>query len=220
VVFYEVGLALHRANPDLLPEWARNFGLGARTGIVGLQEESKGVVPDNSWKQAALNQPLFEGDAVNSAIGQGYVLVTPLQIARLLAAIGNGGQLVRPRVIDRIVSIEGQEEKFTPDIVDTLPLAPETLALLQGSLREITSGARGTARKAFEGIEYTVAGKTGTAESGQEEPHAWFAGYAPAEEPRVAIAVVLEEAGEGSQVAAPLFRQVLEAFFEWEASQT
>ena len=92
--------------------------------------------------------------------------------------------------------------------------------MVQQSLEDITSGARGTARAAFQGINYTVAGKTGTAESGQKNPHAWFAGYSPADEPRVAIAVVLEEAGEGSKVAAPLFRQVLEAFFEWEASQT
>ena len=75
------------------------------------------------------------------------------------------------------------------------------------------------ARQAFEGITYTVAGKTGTSESGQEKPHAWFAGYAPATSPRVAIAVILEHAGEGSKEAAPLFRQVVEAFFAWEKAQ-
>jgi len=88
IVFYEVGLALHRANPDLLPEWSRTFGLGARTNIFGLYEESQGVVPDNAWKQATFGRPLFEGDAVNSGIGQGYTLVTPLQIVRILAAMG------------------------------------------------------------------------------------------------------------------------------------
>jgi penicillin-binding protein 2 len=218
-VFYEVGLALHRADPQLLPNWARAFGLGAPTEIAGLQE-NEGVVPDQAWKQAKFNQPLFDGDAVNSAIGQGYMLVTPLQIARLLAAIGNGGRLVRPRVVDRIVSIDGVEQVFEPEIAGTLPISAENLALIQGSLNQITSGARGTARPAFEGITYTVAGKTGTAESGQKEPHAWFAGYAPIDKPRVAIAVMLEEAGEGSKVAAPLFRQTLEAFFEWEVGQT
>lgn len=219
VVFYEVGLALHRKDPQLLPDWARTYGLDNLTNIVGI-EESKGVIPDHAWKQANFGQPLYDGDAVNMAIGQGFVLVTPLQIVRILAALGNGGRLLRPRVIDRILNVDGTEHIYEPEVASTLPISPENLALIQGSLEEITSGARGTARQAFEGITYTVAGKTGTAESGQEEPHAWFAGYAPTDAARVAIVVVLEEAGEGSKVAAPLFRQVLEAFFEWEAGQT
>jgi penicillin-binding protein 2 len=220
VVFYEVGLALHRADPSLLPDWARNFGLGSRTNLFGVAEESRGVVPDNDWKLANLNEPLFDGDAVNSAIGQGFVLATPLQITRMLAAVANGGNLIRPRVIDKIVTIDGAETIITPEVVGSLPILPENLALIKESLNAITSGARGTARQAFEGATYSVAGKTGTAESGFEEPHAWFAGYAPADEPRVAITVMVEQSGEGSKVAAPLFRQVLEAFFEWEASQT
>ncbi len=218
VVFYEVGLAIHRDNPQTLPDWARLFGLGNPTDIFGL-EESSGVVPDKAWKQSHLNEPLFDGDAVNSAIGQGYMLVTPLQVARMLAAVGNGGRLLRPRIVDRIVHVDGTEQRFEPETVRMLPISPENLALIRGSLEDITSEARGTARKAFEGFAHTVAGKTGTAESGQEEPHAWFAGYAPADSPHVAIAVVLEYGGEGSKEAAPLFRKVAEAFFRWEANQ-
>ncbi len=219
IVFYEVGLALHRNNPQTLPDWARAFGLGQPTNIFGL-EESTGVIPDNAWKQANLNEPLFDGDAVNAAIGQGYTLVTPLQVAGMLAALGNGGKLIRPRIVDRILNVDGTEETFAPEVVNTLPISPENVTLIQNSLEDITSGARGTARHVFEGFSHTVAGKTGTAESGQEEPHAWFAGYSPADIPRVVIAVVLEHAGEGSKEAAPLFRQVTEAFFEWEANQT
>jgi penicillin-binding protein 2 len=219
IVYYEVGLALHRHDPQALPDWARALGLGAPTNIFGV-EESRGVMPDAAWKQANFGQPLFDGDVVNSAIGQGFVLVTPLQIVRMLAALGNGGQLFRPRLVERIVNVGGTEQVFEPEIAGTLSISPENLALIQTSLKDITSGARGTAREAFEGFAYTVAGKTGTAESGQEEPHAWFAGYSPADAPRVAIAVVLEHAGEGSKKAAPLFRQVTEAFFEWEAGQT
>ncbi len=218
VVFYEVGLMLHRADPNLLSEWSRNYGLGSPTDIFGLREESRGVVPDNAWKQSVLGEPVYDGDAVNAAIGQGYTLVTPLQIARLLAAVGNGGKLVRPRVIERIVAVDGVETLIEPEINGTLPAMPETLALIQNSLSAVTSEAGGTARQVFEGVDYTVSGKTGTAESGQEEPHAWFAGYSPTVEPRVAIAVVVEEAGEGSKVAAPLFRQVLETFYNWEAN--
>jgi penicillin-binding protein 2 len=217
VVFYEVGLALHKQDPQLLPDWARAFGLGRPTDILGV-EESSGVVPDNAWKEARFNQPLFDGDAVNSAIGQGFMLSTPLQVARLLAATGNGGRLMKPRIIDRIVNVDGSEQVFEPEVMGMLPLSPESLALIRGSLEAVVSGARGTARQAFEGIPYTVAGKTGTSESGQEEPHAWFAGYAPADNPRVAVAVILEHAGEGSKQAAPLFRQVVEAFFAWEAT--
>ncbi|MBN1219121.1 MAG: penicillin-binding protein 2 [Anaerolineae bacterium] len=219
VVFYNLGLALHRQDPQLLPDWARAFGLGNPTGIAGVAE-SGGVVPDNAWKQNKFNQPLFDGDTVNVAIGQGFMLTTPLQIARLLAAIGNGGRLLKPRLIDRLVNPDGSEQVFEPEEIGTLLLSPENLNIIQSSLEAVVSGARGTARQAFEGITYTVAGKTGTSESGQEEPHAWFAGYAPADNPRVAIAVVLEHAGEGSKEAAPLFRQVGEAFFEWEANQT
>lgn len=218
VVFYEVGLALHKSDPQLLPNWARACGLGVPTEIIGVTE-SVGVVPDDAWKRANLNEPLFDGDAVNSAIGQGFMLTTPIQVARLTAAVGNGGRLMRPRLIDRIVSVDGEERVLKPEVAGTLPLSAPHLALIQRSLEAVTSGARGTARQAFEGITYTVAGKTGTAESGQAEPHAWFTGYTPADTPRVAITVVLEHAGEGSQVAAPLFRQVAEAFFEWEARQ-
>lgn len=218
VVFYEVGLALHKSDPQLLPNWARACGLGVPSEIIGVPENS-GVVPDDAWKRANLNEPLFDGDAVNSAIGQGFMLTTPIQVARLTAAIGNGGRLLRPRLIDRIVTVDGEEQVLEPEVAGTLPLSTENLSLIQQSLEAVTSGARGTARQAFEGITYTVAGKTGTAESGQDKPHAWFTGYAPADTPRVAITVILEHAGEGSQVAAPLFRQVAEAFFEWEARQ-
>jgi len=219
VVFYEVGLALHRSDRQLLPDWARAYGLGAATGVIGIQEAT-GVVVDDLWKQAKYNEPLFDGDAVNLAIGQGFMLASPLQINRLIAAIANGGRLVTPRIIDRIVAVDGSEEVFEPEEAGILSISAETMTLIRQSLEAVVSGAQGTARQAFEGITYTVAGKTGTAESGQEEPHAWFAGYAPADNPRVAITVILEHAGEGSRHAAPLFRQVLEAFFEWEATQS
>ena len=218
VVFYEVGLALHKADPQVLPDYARAFGLGLPTDIIGVAE-STGVVVDDAWKRANLNQPLFDGDAVNSAIGQGDMLGTPLQIARLLAAIGNGGYLMRPYLIEKIVGVDGVEQIIEPKVMGDLPVSPENMELIRRSLEAVVSGARGTARQVFEGITYTVAGKTGTSESGQEEPHAWFAGYAPAEDPQVAIAVILEHAGEGSKEAAPLFRQVVEAFFDWQAQQ-
>lgn len=211
-VFYEVGQALDQANPNLLPEMARAFGLGQLTGVEGV-EETPGLAPDPAWKLAQQGAGWFAGDAVNMAIGQGYLLVTPLQIASLLAAVGNGGTLYRPQLVQRVSSPAGPQQAAEPEVVSRLPVSQEHLAVIRQGLEGVVSGAGGTARSAFEGAAFTAAGKTGTAESGQAEPHAWFAGYAPAEAPQVAIAVIVEHAGEGSKAAAPLFRQVAEAFF-------
>ncbi len=212
VVFYDVGLALHNADPRILPNMARAFGLGSVTGIVGV-EETSGLVPDLAWKVAEKGESWFPGDTVNLAIGQGYLLTTPLQIANLLAAVGNGGTLYRPQLIQRIVEPAGPEQVSQYEVLTRLPVATEHQSVIRTALEGVVSGAKGTARQAFEGLAFTAAGKTGTAETGREEPHAWFAGYAPADSPQIAIAVVVEHAGEGSQEAAPLFRQLAEAYF-------
>jgi penicillin-binding protein 2 len=102
---------------------------------------------------------------------------------------------------------------FEPAVVAQLPVGAENLAVIRDSLHEVTSASYGTAYQAFEGLGVSAAGKTGTAESGQQNPHAWFAGYAPAQDPEIAIAVIVEHTGEGSTYAAPLFRKVLEAYF-------
>jgi penicillin-binding protein 2 len=210
-VFYDVGLALENADPQILPDMARAFGLGAATGITGV-DEITGLVPDPVWKSAEKGEDWFPGDSVNLAIGQGYLLVTPLQIANMLAAMGNGGVLYRPQLIQRISNPNGSDQMSQPEVLASLPVTPENLAVIRTGLEGVVSGPRGTARKAFEGTSFTAAGKTGTAESGQEEPHAWFAGYAPANSPEIAVAVVVEHAGEGSKEAAPLFRQIVEAY--------
>jgi penicillin-binding protein 2 len=212
VVFYDVGLALQNTDPQILPDTARACGLGTVTGITGV-EETAGLVPDPAWKLVEKGESWFPGDSVNLAIGQSYLLSTPLQMANLLAAVGNGGTLYRPQLVRRIVEPIGPEQVNQPEVLARLPISPENLAVIRRGLEGVVSGARGTAREAFEGATFTAAGKTGTAETGQEEPHAWFAGYAPADSPQVAIAVLLEHAGEGSKQAAPVFRQVAEAYF-------
>ncbi|RME41433.1 MAG: penicillin-binding protein 2, partial [Caldilineae bacterium] len=218
VVFYEVGLALHRQDPALLPAMARAFGLGAPTGIMGV-DEAGGLVPDDEWKTAALGEHFFEGDAVNMAIGQGYMLVTPLQIARLLAAVATGGTLHRPQIVRRLSARDTGDQYFSPEETGALPLSAENLTVIQQALVNVAHGRRGTARKAFEGVAFTVAGKTGTAETTVDAPHAWFAGYAPADDPAVVVAVLLENAGEGSEKAAPLFRLMVESYFDWAANR-
>jgi penicillin-binding protein 2 len=216
VVFYDVGLALQKADPQILPDMARDFGLGVVTGIAGV-EETPGLVPDRAWKLAEKSESWFDGDSVNLAIGQSYLLSTPLQIANLLAAIGNGGTLFRPQLVQRIVEPVGPEQVNQPETLARLPISPQNLTIIREALKGVVSGPRGTAREAFEGATFTAAGKTGTSETGQEEPHAWFAGYAPAESPQVAIAIILEHAGEGSKEAAPLFRQMAETYFARQA---
>jgi penicillin-binding protein 2 len=137
----------------------------------------------------------------------------------MMAAVGNGGSLYRPQVVEMIASDPNQPDwVFEPVVVAQLPVSAENLAVIQRSLDKVTSASHGTAYRPFEGSALSVAGKTGTAESGRQDPHAWFAGYAPADEPEIAIAVIVEHSGEGSVYAAPLFRQVAEAYFGIEAS--
>ncbi len=212
ITFYQVGLMLNGLNQEVLPDYARRFGLGAPTGIE--VEEEAGLVPDPAWKIQAKGEGWAPGDAVNLAIGQGELLVTPLQIATMLAAVGNGGTLYRPQVVQMIAADpKNPEWTFEPAAVAQLPNSADSLAVIQDSLHKVTSTSYGTAYRAFEGLEISAAGKTGTAESGQHNPHAWFAGYAPAQAPEIAIAVVVEYSGEGATYAAPLFRQVVEAYF-------
>jgi penicillin-binding protein 2 len=214
IVFYEVGKHLGELDPSLLGQYARGFGLGRPTGLEGF-DEAGGVVPDPTWKTQNVHETWYPGDSVNMAIGQGYMLVTPLQMAVMLAAVANGGTLYQPQLVRRIDAAGDEPEiRPAPKPVGKLPITAEHLQVIQKALLGVTSGARGTALQAFKGFPVKVAGKTGTAENQAEDPHAWFAGYAPADKPpQIAIAVLIEQAGEGSEAAAPVFRRVAEAFF-------
>jgi penicillin-binding protein 2 len=212
ITFYQVGLLLNGTDPALLPRFAKGFGLGAPTNL-GI-EEAAGQVPDPEWYLQTYGWSWLPGDAVNLAIGQGDLLVTPLQIARLMAAVGNGGTLYEPRVVLQAGDeLDRPQQVFEPAAAGSLPVGADTLGIIQAALLDVTAHSAGTAYRAFEGLTLPVAGKTGTAESGQEKPHAWFAGYAPAENPEIAIAVIVENSGEGSTFAAPLFRKVVETYF-------
>ncbi len=216
VVFYSVGKRLDETNPEMLPRFAREFGFGEPTGIEGVLEEG-GLVPDPAWKASAVGEVWWVGDTVNLSIGQGYLLVTPLQIARMIAAVGNGGTLYRPYVI-RSLGPAGDilpERVSTPEVVGTLPVSPQNLQAIQEALLGVTTKSIGTAPQRFYGLSIPVAGKTGTAEVGgpDTQPHSWFAAYAPDDDPEIAIAIIVENAGEGTTVAAPLTRQVIEAYY-------
>jgi penicillin-binding protein 2 len=212
--FWHIGLDFfQRGMVTTISDMARAFGLGAPTGIeIG---DAAGNIPD----------PASAVDAVNLAIAQGNTQITPLQVADFIAAVGNGGTLYKPSVIDSIVPVEGDPTYvFTPTLRGTLPVSPENLSIIQDAMVSVVMNPRGTAyRTSAYGLNsfvtntgIPVAAKTGTAESGYSDPHAWFAGYTFAgleNRPDIAVAVLVENGGEGSVVAAPIFRRVLEIYF-------
>lgn len=215
--FYTIAYDLYQYGPNYMSQIAREFGLGQATRIEQIAE-TPALIPDPEWKLATYGEPWTPGDSVNMGIGQGYVLVTPLQIAQMVAAVQNGGTLYRPQLVSRIAPPSGETTfEFKPIINGRLPVTEEQLALIQEGLRNVTQIQGGTARHRFLGLEIPVVGKTGTAEApAQGEPHAWFAGYTEAgraDKPDLAIVVLVENKGEGSEFAAPIFRRIVEIYF-------
>src|SRR5262245_30651586 len=222
VFFYQVG---QRLGIDAIARYARAFGLGVPTGIE-IGNERSGVIPDSEWKKRVLKQPWFAGETLSCAIGQGYVTATPLQMAEAAATLATGVRY-KPRILERVEAIDGTLVKtIEPQEVAKLPVRATALKEVREALVDVV--ARGTGKKAgLPGV--TVAGKTGTSQVvklGQERvkaaklawnqrDHAWFIAYAPAEEPAIAVATLVEHAagGGGGAVAAPVTKQVLETFF-------
>jgi penicillin-binding protein 2 len=207
--FWHIGRDLYLNNrAGDIAKMAEAFGLGAPTGIEIDEEAGQIIIPTD------------EIAATNQAIGQGDNLVTPLQVARFIAAVGNGGTLYRPHIIEKVVGPDGTvTQTFAPEAVGTLPLQPERLAALQQAMTWVVSSPRGTANFRLVqrgGFNIAAAGKTGTAETGAGIPHAWFAGYTFADiegVPDIAVAVLLENIGEGSDYAAPIFQYIVESYF-------
>jgi penicillin-binding protein 2 len=211
-VFYEVGFQLNRKDPDLLPSMARAFGLGKPAGIAEL-EEQPGLVPDAAYKKAK-GEGWYDGDAVNISIGQGDLLVTPLQMAVAYSAIANGGTLYRPQVVTKIGSPDqGPEQVIQPQVTGKVDLKPDTWAAIRQGMRGVVAAGVGTARHIFMGLPVKIAGKTGTAETNTEKPDAWFGAFAPYDAPEIVVVVIVENIGQGSAVAAPIVRNIVEAYF-------
>jgi len=214
--FYNVGKRFYQAQGEKLQAFAHTLGLGSKLGI-DLAGEVPGRVPDAAWKKAYnRNYPEYQqwlpGDTVNMSIGQGDLLVTPLQLASAYAALGNGGIVVRPHVLDAVLAPDGTASvESSVSVVSNAHLTPANLATLRHALVGVTTV--GTGKGSFVGFPISVAGKTGTAQVAGKDDYALFACYAPASAPRYAIVVIVEQGGHGGSVAAPAARQIMAKLF-------
>lgn len=198
--YYQVGLKVGEAE---LFKAARRFGYGSFSGIELKTEESPGLLGDAAWKRQVLNEPWTAVDTITSAIGQGALQVTPLQMARQYAAVANGGNLVTPHLV---------EGKHVPK-PKPMGLKADTLKMLQQGLRRAVT--EGTAKVLNDPNLPSVAGKTGTGEDPPRPDHAWFGGYAPAEKPQLVIVAFAENSGGyGGTVSAPMVKKLMEVFFK------
>jgi len=205
--FYYIGEQLYiEGYSNAIADMARGFGMGAETAIE--ISEQPGNIPAQT-ETCEMNTQL--------AIGQGEMTVTPLQVASFLAALGNGGTLYRPAIIEQISLEEGTPSySFEPEELGTLPVSEEYQAIIKEAMLRVVEDPRGTAQLELGTIPYRVYGKTGTAQNPFGESHAWFAGYSDMDsefQSDIAVAVLLENAGEGSEMAAPVFRRAVSLYF-------
>ncbi|MGQ9571754.1 MAG: penicillin-binding protein 2 [Dehalococcoidia bacterium] len=211
-VFYQVGLTLDGTDVEILPSFAAAFGFGKPTGVVGLVE-AQGTAPGPAWKQEQVGEPWYSGDTVNMSIGQGYLLVTPLQLANMYSAIARSGILRTPLLVQRIASADGVvSQQFTATEINPLPVSAATLQAIRDGLTLVIADPGGTAYSTFLGSSVAAAGKSGTAEDIIYQDHVFFVAYAPRDDPAVVALVALDEGRSGSLEAGPMVRRVLEAY--------
>ncbi len=219
VFFYHTGLLM---GVDRLAEYVKMFGLGAKTGI-GLPGENPGLIPTSAWKRRATGHPWEKGETISISIGQGYDLVTPLQMAVAYGAIANSGKLWRPFVVKRIEGMaKGEVQAAGPLLKLEIPVDPRWFALVQKALSEVVSDPRGTAHSLYDPA-MPLAGKTGTAQvvglgrgkaGVNNKDDAWFVAYAPASDPKICVAAIVEHGGHGGSAAGPLVKQVMAAYLK------
>jgi penicillin-binding protein 2 len=224
VYFYQVG---QRVGVDALSEYAHKLGLGDKTGIE-MEYEKAGLAPTKKWKLQARKAKWEDGETLSVAIGQGYNLVSPLQLCVMTSALANGGKVYRPKLVEQVVDIDGKVvEKFRSEIMSESQGLEKYFKLIRRGMEEVVQGKGGTARNvAIEGLR--IAGKTGTAQvvrlaqyRGMKESaipyeyrdHAWFTCYAPADNPEIAVTVLVEHGLHGGSGAGPIARAVLSQYF-------
>lgn len=212
VYFYEVG---KRLDIDILSRYASDYGFGQVTGI-GLEGEVAGIVPTRRWKEKVKREKWYTGETLNTVIGQGYLSVTTLQVASMMAAVVNGGKLYKPYLI------MGPENGIRPDSMKKIK--PAHIKLIKDALHGVVAGEKGTGRIARSDL-VSIGGKTGTTQvvgGGMDEKdipekfrdHAWFVAFAPVDGPRIVVSVFVEHGGHGSTAAAPIAGKIIEAFYK------
>ncbi|GHD52368.1 penicillin-binding protein 2 [Marinobacter persicus] len=224
--FYEMGVEM---GVDTMHHYLSAFGFGedATLDVSGALE---GILPSREWKRANRDEPWYPGDSVNMSVGQGFFLATPLQLATATSLIANRGVWVEPRLLKDIKGERSVQEFLPAQTHKPLTLKnPDDWEYVIDTMEAVMHGAKGTARRAGAGASYRMAGKTGTAQVfslGQDEEydaeeirerlrdHALFVGFAPTDEPKIAVAVIVENGGGGSAVAAPVARELFDAWLE------
>ena len=200
VYFYNLG---HKLGPDVISEYAQKFGLGKPTGI-DIGGESSGLVPSPAWKKAKRGQSWYEGETINYAIGQGDLLVTPLQMVEVVSTFATEGSAPRPHILKKV----GSSGVQVPRPV-TIPVSKAAIETIKSAMVNVVASDTGTGQRArIEGIK--VAAKTGTAQTPNGEPHAWFLGFAPADDPKIAFVVMVEHGGHGGVTAADIAKKMLD----------
>lgn len=232
VYFYQTGM---RLGVDRIAQYANYFGLGEKAGI-GLQGESPGLIPTSWWKKQALRSSWQKGETLSIAIGQGYDLATPMQMTLAFAAIANGGKLWQPHVVGRIEgNTSKDDDEIKAKIKRKIPIDARYFQLVQRGLTGVVEDGRGTAH-AIKDKSVTMAGKTGTAQvvhlaenanrkllekvaKLKDRDHAWFVGYAPANDAQIVVGALVEHGGHGSSAAAPLVQKVILAYLQMKQAK-
>jgi penicillin-binding protein 2 len=226
IFFYKTSLDL---GIERLEKWTRNFGMGTVTGI-DIPGEAKGFVPNPRWKEEFLREQWYPGNTINMSIGQGDLLATPLQVATATSVIANKGTLVVPQIVKEIQDEQGrvicQRDPSTRKWIEErcgylnnqfpaprqIPISPSTLAAIEEGM--VQANQPGGTAPVFYGYTIPTAGKTGTSETGGgRPPHAWYTVYAPLQKPEVVITVLVEFGGQGSSVAAPVAKDILDYLY-------
>ncbi len=218
VFFYQLALKL---GIDEMKSWADKFRVSSIT-MIDLPAEAEGLFPDPSWKQRIYREIWYPGDTILCGIGQGFILMTPMQILNFFNTLANRGTCYTPHVLLGTFDPNTKVmEKVESMVSSTVDVKPKTWDFLVKALVEVVSykdgpAEEGTAYQAFKGARFEAAGKTGTAEVGKagEKPHSWFAGFSPVSKPQVVVTVLLENAGTGGEAAAPVARRILERYWE------
>ncbi|MEK9152144.1 MAG: penicillin-binding protein 2 [Patescibacteria group bacterium] len=195
---------------DRITAYAKRFGLGGVLGI-DLPGEAAGFLPSEEWKQRVKGEQWYIGDTYHAAIGQGDILVTPLQMAAVTAAVANRGALVRPRVVGAITTADGRRDVRDPEVINTQAVSTEAIALVaKGMRRAVTDGSA----RSLGDLPAAIAAKTGTAQwATGKAPHAWFTSFAPYDKPEVVITIIVEEGEEGSRIGAQVAHEIYAWYF-------